>query len=297
MVSKNLSIVTIRSAELQVQIHPHGAELQSIIDTNHQVEYLWQGDPRYWGKRSPILFPIVGTLKNQVFTYQGNTYSLGRHGFAREMDFALESQSGARALFLLTDTEASRAIYPFAFQLAIEYRLEGKKLFVQYRVHNPDATEPCYFSIGAHPAFRLPLHAGEHYEDYHLEFEKPETIGRWPINAMGLLEAEPVAFMKGENKLALHRQLFAKDAIVLKGLQSRHMRLVHKERGAVFQFHYPGFPYMGLWSVPGADFLCIEPWCGIADSINASGRLEKKEGVVALKPGESFEREWWVEIL
>lgn len=293
--NSNSFLVTLRSANLQVQVHPHGAELQSILDTKKQLEYLWQGDPAFWGKRSPILFPIVGTLKNKSFHFEDKAYSLGRHGFAREMDFHLESKAEDRASFLLADTEASRAIYPFAFQLWVDYRLDGQKLQVKYRVHNPSSKVVLYFSIGAHPAFRLPLRADEQYEEYFLEFSESETIGRWPINADGLLEAEPIPLLKGENRLPLHRQLFAKDAIVLKGLQSQSMRLVHQEKGAVFQFHYPCFPYMGLWAVPGADFLCIEPWCGVADSTHASGRIEEKEGIIALQPGALFEREWWVE--
>lgn len=286
-------IFTLESASLRVDVISKGAELQSLYNKDQQLEYLWQGDPAFWGKRSPVLFPIVGTLKENRFNYKEQSYSLNRHGFAREMDFELSEQTPDKLVFALTDSAKTKEAFPFSFRFEVEYRLAGSVLSVTYRVKNP-SDETIWFSVGAHPAFRVPLAADTNYEDYFLEFEKPETVGRWLIVEGGLIGKGTEPLLNNERRLSLTRELFARDAVVLKGLHSEKMRLGCMKNNLGFEFSYPGFPFMGIWAAPGADFVCIEPWCGIADSIDASGKIEEKEGIENVSAGGIFERTWSV---
>lgn len=286
---------TLESTALRVDVISKGAELQSVFNKNQQLEYLWQGDPAFWGKRSPVLFPIVGTLKDNSFRYNGKSYSLNRHGFAREMDFDMIEQSEGKLVFALSDNDETKKLFPFSFRFQVEYTLSGTTLSVTYRVLNTSETETCWFSVGAHPAFRVPLTDDTVYEDYYLEFEKPETIGRWLIVSGGLIATETEPLLDNEKKLPLTRDLFVRDAVVLKGLKSEKMRLASDKNNLGFEFSYTGFPFMGIWAAPGADFVCIEPWCGIADSIDSSGKIEEKEGIRELEAGGEFVRTWSVQ--
>ena len=285
-------IFTLESDTLRVQIISRGAELQSVFHKDQQREYLWQGDPAFWAKRSPVLFPIVGTLKNNQFTYREQVYTLNRHGFARDLDFTVAEQSTGKIVFALTDSDSTRASFPFSFRFEVEYVLSGKTLAVTYRVVNTSLHDTCWFSVGAHPAFNVPLTQDTEYGDYYLEFEKPETAGRWLIVDGGLLARETEPLLDNERRLRLSRELFARDAVVLKGLKSESVRLGTDKSNLGFEFTYTGFPFMGIWAAPGADFVCIEPWCGIADSIDSSGKIEEKEGIEQLPAGGRFNRTW-----
>ena len=298
---------TIENNELKIDIQPKGAELQSIYRKtggkpeakpggkpeakSGALEYLWGGDPAFWGKHSPLLFPIVGTLKDNTYYYEGKGYSLPRHGFARDMEFAVESQQADRITFLLRSDEQTRVVYPFEFELRVIYRVTPLRLSTTYQVKNP-AKAPMYFSIGGHPAFRVPLVEGTDYTDYYLEFDGMETAPCWPITKDGLIGRDPQPLLQDTAVLPLRKELFAKDALVFKSLVSRGvtLRSGRTQRGLVMDF--PGFPYLGIWAAPNADFVCIEPWCGIADSVDTNQQLVEKEGINRLGGGEVFERTW-----
>lgn len=286
---------TIEDQRLQVSIHPKGAEIQRIFHQTDQMDYLWGGDPAFWGKHSPLLFPIVGTLKNNTYFYQENTYRLSRHGFARDRVFQMEEQSPTAITFLLRSDEATLRLFPFEFELRVIYRLTDDGLQTTYRVGNP-AEAPLYFSIGGHPAFRVPLVAGTAYSDYYLEFDRQENMPRWPISKDGLIEDAPMPLLEDTRRLPLTKELFAKDALVLKHPVSSGvtLRSARTERG--LRMDYPGFPYLGIWAAPGADFVCIEPWCGIADSVGSDQQLVKKEGINRLEAGGVFERTWTLQV-
>jgi len=282
---------TIEDDRLQISIHPKGAELQRIFDKQYRLDYLWDGDPAYWRKHSPLLFPIVGTLKDNTYLYEGKSYHLPRHGFARDREFQPESSRQTSITFLLRNDEATLAVYPFAFELRVGYRLSDEGLETTYRVINP-AKAPLYFSIGGHPAFRVPIMPGTGYSDYYLEFDHPEKTPRWPISKDGLIERRPIPLLEGARRLPLTKELFAKDALVLKRPVSSGvaLRSARTERG--LHMEYPGFPFLGIWAAPGADFVCIEPWCGIADGVESDQHLVNKEGIIRLGAGEVFERTW-----
>ena len=286
----------LENQQLKISIHPKGAELQGLWSRRHQLEYMWSGDPAFWGKHSPLLFPIVGTLKDNTYYYQGKAYSLPRHGFAREREFEVESHAADAITFLLRSDDATRASYPFTFELRVIYRLLPEGLSTTYQVTNP-AKETLYFSVGGHPAFKVPLAPDTAYQDYYLAFERKETAPRWPISGDGLIESRPQPLLQDADILPLTKDLFAKDALVFKHLASSSvtLRSAKTERG--LRIDFPGFPFLGIWAAPKADFVCIEPWCGIADSVDSDQQYVDKEGVNRLEAGGVFERTWALTLL
>lgn len=286
---------TIENEYLSASINEKGAELTSLVYKPSGQEYMWNADPAYWAKHSPVLFPIVGTLKNNTFVYKNKSYQLSRHGFARDKEFEVTAQTADSISLTLQDDSETLKIYPFQFQFSLIYMLEEKTLSVTYLVKNVNNGD-MYFSVGGHPAFKLPLAEGLAYDDYYLRFSATENVGRWPISPDGLLEEVPVDLLSNTNRLPLSKKLFAKDALVIKSLASTEVALKSDKDEAGFTFNFDGFPYLGIWAAKDADFVCIEPWCGIADPVNASQKIEEKEGIIMLNKGAHFERTWSVEI-
>lgn len=288
-----MSTYTIENDELKVIISSTGAELQSVFGKFNRLEYLWDGNPEFWPKRSPVLFPVIGTLRANRYFYKDKSYSLGRHGFAREMEFTMANQKKNSVQFFIKDNETSRAVYPFSFEFWINYSLENSQLKVEYAVKNL-GRQNMFFSVGGHPAFKLPLVKGTAYEDYYLEFNEEETKPRWPISREGLIEKQPIPLLVSTDILPLSKELFAKDALVLKFPTSSVVSLKSEKTPHGLDFNFEGFPYLGLWAAPMADFLCIEPWCGIADPVDSDQQLIHKEGIVELESGKEFLRNWVV---
>lgn len=284
-------MLEIANDYLQVRLSAEGAELQSIIRKDNQLEYLWSGDPAFWGKKSPILFPIVGGLKENTYRYKGQAYQLGRHGFARDMTFTVTRHTANSINFSLRDNENTLQHYPFHFNLNVRYTVQDVSLLVNYEVQNV-GEDNMYFSIGAHPAFNVPLVKGTQFEEYALYFNEAETAGVWPLSPGGQIENAPVPYLENARQLPLKKSLFYKDALVFKHLASTAIAIRSNTTAHGVEVHFPGFPYMGIWSAKDADFVCIEPWCGIADHVNASGHLEEKEGIMQLRPDELFQKQW-----
>ena len=218
---------------------------------------------------------------------------MGRHGFARDMEFEVTNQNASAITFTLIRNNVTLEKYPFQFKFDIIYSIKDKKLQVAYRVVNKgDINQKLYFSVGGHPAFKLPVLPGTDYTDYWLEFNKKENAGRWPISAEGLIKEQPIPLMTDTHRLPLVKELFYTDAIVLKKLNSTSVKLASSQYGEIFDFDFTGFPYLGIWAAKGADFVCIEPWCGIADSVNSNQQLIEKEGINVLDSTDQFERSW-----
>jgi galactose mutarotase-like enzyme len=285
----------IENNNLRVAIKAHGAELDSIVHKQNQLEYLWQGDAAFWGKKSPILFPIVGTLKNNSFSFEGENYTLPRHGFARDKVFTLEHHTADEATFLLVSDEKSLENYPFSFEFRLHYALKDNILSVTYAVKNT-SEDLMYFSVGGHPAFRVPLVDGTTYTDYFIELNAAETSGRYPLSKDGLLELAPNPFLQNTDKIPLNPALFYEDAVVLKHLSAKSMAILSEKTTHGLRMSFEGFPYFGIWAAKNAPFVCLEPWCGIADSVNTTQELTEKEGINRLENGEMFERTWRVEL-
>jgi galactose mutarotase-like enzyme len=280
--------VTLDNGILTVAIEALGAEPASLRRADTGLEVLWSGDPAWWNRRAPVLFPIVGRLRGDAATWRGRAIRLGQHGFARDRRFAIAARDASSARFELADDAETRAAFPFAFRLAMTYRLAGDALEVTSEVANPgDGELP--FSIGAHPGFRCPLAAGDRFEDHVIEFAEEERAWRHLVDDGLIAEAtEPV--LDGERVLPLTPALFDRGALVFTELRSRRAILRSRRSGLGVELTFAGFPYFGVWTKPGAPFVCLEPWCGIADPVAASGRLEDKPGLVRLAPGATFTR-------
>jgi galactose mutarotase-like enzyme len=282
---------TLENEVLKVQLVSKGAELQSIVNKTFNIDYLWNGNPAFWAKHSPVLFPIVGSLKKNTYFYLGKSYQLPRHGFARDMDFMVEKQSNQEIVFLLAGNDETKKNYPFDFEFRIRYQISGDELSAEYIVSNTGKAI-LLFSVGGHPAFRLPLTADTGFSDYHLKFEETENLPRWPISKDGLILPQPLPLLEDTNRLNLSKSLFYEDALVFKYPASSEISLISAKTPHGLQFQMGEFPFLGIWSAKDADFVCIEPWCGIADSVNSNQQLEQKEGIEKLSPGKLFSRQW-----
>jgi len=252
-----------------------GAELSSFILKETGREYMWQADPAFWDRHSPLLFPIVGRLKNNTYRVGTTEYSLPQHGFTRDMEFTLVDSSATHCVFRLSSNSQTLAQYPYPFELDVCYTLEAQTLVVEYRVKNT-SEQKMYFSIGAHPGFNCP-----DLLDYVLEFSEPETLPRLLVSD-GLI-GDAVPFLENENMIALSPEYFREDAIVLPQPKSEFITLRNTKSDHYTTMGIAGFPYLLIWSLPtGAPFVCLEPWYGIADRIGADPDFTKKEGIQVL---------------
>ena len=281
-------IVTISNTNLSATINTVGAELISLVKNNKN--YIWQVDETYWNKTSPVLFPIVGRLKNDTYIYKGVNYNLPRHGFAREMEFIFEQRSESQVVFELNETEATKTNYPFDFKLFIAYTLMGNELVIEYFVRNQsEVVLP--FSIGAHPAFTI----CEDFNSYSLKFNKEDVFETHHLENESF-NGKTTLVDTDNSELQLSYSLFEKDALVFKHLKSNEV-ILKKDNKSVLKVNYDNFPYLGIWTKQNAPFLCIEPWCGLADHENHNSNIEEKEGINLLQPNEDFLRAMRIEIL
>lgn len=291
-----MPVYTIQNQYVKVGVATKGAELQEIFNKETGLHYLWSGDPAFWGKKSPVLFPIVGGLKNNEYVYEGKKYQLPRHGFARDMEFELKAQTTETLLFILRQTKETLKVYPFDFELEIAYSLQNTNLRCTYKVTNTSAQKNLLFSIGAHPAFHVPLLCTTKFEDWYLEFDETENAPIYPLTKDGLIKQEPMPCLQHTQLLPLKKELFYGDALVFKNLKSKEIKLLSKTSQHGFSFKYSHFPYFGIWAAKDAPFVCLEPWCGIADNENTLGKLEDKEGIISLEPDGMFSEFWEVEV-
>lgn len=270
-----------------------GAELQSLKSKKHNIDYLWSGNPSYWGKFSPILFPIVGSLKNNTYYFENKEYKLSRHGFARDYDFEPLQLSNTEVVFTLTHNDETLKVYPFHFVLQLRYILNESGLSCTYEVSNP-ADSLLLFSIGAHPAFKVPIEDDVQYTDYFLKFNKDQVLAYHKISE-DLIANETVEIKLQEGKLPLQHELFYEDALVFKSLKSNSISIASDKNPYGLHFKFKDFPFFGIWAAKNADFVCLEPWCGIADGVDHQQNLEEKEGIISLAPHKSWSRTWEIE--
>jgi galactose mutarotase-like enzyme len=280
-------IYQLKNDVLAIQVQSAGAELVSIRDVKDPAEYLWQGDSKFWNRRAPVLFPIVGALKNTQYQFDGKTCALPQHGFARDHEFDLEVGKKDKIIFSLNDDENTLKNYPFHFTLKIEYELNGNRIIVAYRVINTDEKK-IWFSIGAHPGFNCPFVSGTLTRDYFLEFDKAEKAFLYK-GEKGIISSGEAVLLEGGKILRLNPDPFKAETIIIKNPHSASVSLKHPECEKSVTVEYPGFPWLALWKgVPEAPYVCIEPWYGIADFKDASGDLTQKEGILSLEPGSEF---------
>lgn len=280
-------IYEIMSDGAAAQVETNGAELQSLKDV-FGTEYIWQGDAKYWGRRSPVLFPIIGAQKNGEFEYGGKTYKMSRHGFARGCEFNVIAHDRGSVLFSLSSNEQTLLSYPFHFSLQAAFTVENATLSVKYTVLNTGDGE-MYFCIGGHTGYNCPLFEGEMFEDYFVEFENNESSDRVLLNENGLFTEAKEPLFDGNRGFNLDHQLFEKDAIVPDNLKSKAVSLMSKKTGRGVRVDYDGFDNLAIWSAKGnAPFVCLEPWNGCASKVSDSLRLEDKHGIIKLAAGSYY---------
>ena len=285
-------MIKIKNDHLEVTISEKGAELQSL--QLNGFEYLWQADSNYWAKHSPVLFPIIGELKDGKYIFADKEYHLPRHGFARDHIFEATQTADTTVIFTLRSSAETLTVYPFQFIFQVQYEIKEQTLYCSYIVQNVDDKE-MYFSVGGHPAFRVPLNDQLQYDDYILAFDKDTFLKRFLLDN-GLTKNDTETIALDDKKLQLKSSLFYNDAIVLKHIDSYQIKLYSDKDPHGLNFKFEGFPYFGIWAAKDAPFVCLEPWCGIADNQDHNHQLKNKEGINQLAAGAKWKRTWAVEL-
>lgn len=283
-------MIKLENDTLTVTILTKGAELTSIKRKDNKIEYLWQADPKYWGRHAPVLFPFVGRLKEDRYEVAGKTYPMGQHGFARDCEFEIMHQTDSTVTLKLSDSPSTKERYPYAFHLLITYTLTGNTVTTAYHVENPASDEPLYFSIGAHPGFNIPLTTDTKFEDYYFSFSPRKTRTTIPLSG-AYLNTPCKTLAQTNTDIALTRSLFDNDAMIYETKGENIFTIKSEKTEHSVAVRFVDFPYVGIWSPPQTDapFVCIEPWFGIADDMNATGKIEEKLGIQTLAPQKSFE--------
>ena len=277
-----MAVYTLENADIKIDVKTAGAELISLVDKASGREYMWCGDGAYWGRVSPVLFPIVGQYKDKTSFYDGKAYSMGQHGFARDMEFALESRSEDEIWFTLASSPESHEKYPFDFLLSCGYRLEGRSVHMMWKVKNTDE-RTMYFSIGAHPAFNCPMDG-----TWKLRFDtdEPLTVG---ILENGVLSERQKTLTLENGTYPVTNDLFDDDALIIENDQAHNVAILDSEGKAVVEVDFQSHLF-GVWSPvkKKAPFVCIEPWYGIGDPRGFDGEFKDKPMMNHLQPGASF---------
>lgn len=279
---------TLSRHGMSAEVDSHGGELISFRDRS-KAEYIWSGDPAYWPGRNPILFPIIGSLKNGQVSIGGNVYKMPRHGFSRDCEFSLADQSADSITLMLRESEATLAQYPFPFLLQVCHRITDSGFSTTFRVENP-GSRILPFCIGAHTAFRCPLHAGERFEDYAIVFDRPLTASTRLLNSEGLARNMREPVLDGQDRFRLDRSIFERfDTLIFDDSPITAASLLHQNTGHGVRMEFPDFPTLAIWTKSGAaaPFLCLEPWHGCAAFEDESGCFSEKAACVLLPPGET----------
>jgi galactose mutarotase-like enzyme len=279
------SWVSLKSSNLVAEINPLGAQLSILRDRTGR-DLLWDGDPSVWAGRAPLLFPIVGTLNGGSYRLGSRIYALTRHGFARGRLFEIVDSSPATAVLRLKADEETLKLYPFRFELDVSFTLDGPTLLVKTWVRNA-GDEDMPASFGYHPAFRWPLPFGRTRSSHFIEFSNEEPAPVRRLNPDGLLSPERHATPISHRRLALADMLFQDDVLIFDQIRSRSVTY-GADGGPRIQVSYPDMPYLGIWTKPGANFICIEPWRGVADPEGFSGDFTAKTGVFTVAPGAAI---------
>ncbi len=289
-----MALFQISNEKITIQVDSLGAELKSLKSVPDNREYMWHGDPAYWGRTSPVLFPVVGGLRGGIYRLDGREYSMGQHGFARDMEFQLKSQVATEIWFTLNDNEETKKKYPYPFRLEIGYELTGRTVTVKWKVSG-QGQEPIWFSIGGHPAFLCPIDPGTDQTQYRLIFDAKDRIVSSCIEG-GLVGKEKKAYALRDGMLSVTADLFDEDALVIEGDQAHSVALARPNGKPYLTVTFDA-PLFGIWSPPKkkAPFICIEPWYGRCDSVDFAGDFKDREWTQELSGGD-FEAAYQITI-
>ena len=282
---------------LEVTINSFGAELSSITGKETGTQYLWDADEKFWKRSAPVLFPFVGSLKDKKYTVNGKDYPMGQHGFARDMEFSVVSETSDEAWFELRSNDDTLAKFPFDFVLKIGYRLDGNDIKVTWHVENPGDKE-LLFSIGGHPAFMCPVTEDGKQSDYYLKFDADKALTYGLLSSDGLLDRDD--YLLGvdiDGYCPIDEHMFDKDALIIEHFQASKVSLCTPDKKPYLTVSFDA-PLFGLWSPAGkgAPFVCIEPWYGRCDRADFSGELKDREYGNVLAVGETFEKSYTITI-
>ncbi|WP_299837216.1 aldose 1-epimerase family protein [uncultured Tenacibaculum sp.] len=283
----------LENEQLHIELKTAGAELTKIYSKTTQLNYLWNGDEKFWKRHAPILFPIVGKLKEHAYYVDSYKFNLPQHGFARDNDFTVVSSTSNSVTFELRFSEKTLEIYPYKFKLRVSYTLIENTIKIEYQVNNED-DKAIYFSIGAHPAFSCPITSDGAFSDYYVEFEKNEQPEQYFLNQEnGLRKATPSKRSIG-NKLDLNYDLFADDALIFKHIQSNKISLKSVKHNHGLEFLSSDWEYFAFWTKKDAPFICFEPWMGAADLETTDQDFTTKDGIIELVKNNTFTQEYTI---
>lgn len=287
---------SIQNEFLSIAVKPAGAELCSLKNLQTNTEHIWQADPEIWSSHAPNLFPVIGLLKNGEYFYDGSPYQMPKHGIVRHNEnIKLKEKTAASLRFILGYSEKTLKTYPFKFEFEIQFSLEEKTLLVSHTVRNLDE-KSMFFSLGGHPAFNAPLYEGEEYQDYYLEFDRKMDLETLILNEEGLISNQREVILQNDDKIKLHKNLFDDDALIFRNIDSKSVILKSQKSGPVLTVNYQDFKDLGIWAKPGAPYVCIEPWLGMADLEGTDQLLKNKEGIIEIMPSEEFNASYSIRI-
>ena len=287
---------SISNDKLKVEILKRGAEICSIKSQKTGKEYIWEANPDIWGRHAPILFPIVGALKNNQCTIDGVKYTIPKHGFIRDNNSAkLKNKTNNKLNLQLDYSEKTLKIFPYKFRFNICFQIKDNKLIISNIVENLDS-KTMLFALGAHPGFKCPFNTDEKYEDYYIEFEHKENAATSILSKKGLITKDTKQILNDTTKLPLSTDMFNNDALMFKDLKSRKVSLKSHKTEEKITIEYKDFPYLGLWAKPNAPYICIEPWIGINDYEDSNGDFSKKDGIINLPENKIFEAQYSIQI-
>lgn len=292
-----MAIYELKNDTVAIGIESLGAELKSLKRLDTGAEYLWRADPAFWDRTSPILFPFVGSVNGKEYRAKGRTYAMNQHGFARDMEFGLLSQSEDEIWFELRDNEETRKMYPFAFLLRLGYRLLADGVEVKWQVENP-GKEELAFSIGGHPGFNCPLE-GDTFQktDCYLKFENIERFESTRVGDGLVIDEKGTYELEQGGYLAVTEHLFDCDTLVLEDYQTNAISICRPDQSPYVTVTMENVPVWGVWTrSPKAPFICIEPWYGRCDRTGFSGDLTEREWGNMIRPGESFEASYKITV-
>ncbi len=269
-------MIIIKNEILSCSINEKGAEIKSL--KKGETEYIWCGDPKFWGKTAPVLFPAIGSSKDNKYTLNGKTYPMKKHGFLIGKKFTVENKSDSSVTLLYTHNEETLAVYPYEFEFRAVFTLVGESLKVEYKVKNLTG-ETMYFSVGAHEAYATPGGV----EDYDLVFPNKENLDAILLDGPLVID-DTKTFAKNVDCFSIYEKYFEIDTLIFRKLKSKQVVLRNRKTERSVKVEYPDCDYLAFWHEPGAEFLCIEPWTSLTANANGDHDIKKKEGIVSLDP-------------
>ena len=282
----DMTIIALKNDTLSVLASSKGAELQSVV--RNGAERLWSGDPAVWGRRAPLLFPLIGRLRNGWYANDGKRVGAPMHGFCRDRAFAVEQVSDSHVRFETVSDEGTRAVYPFDFRLCVEFSLEDNAIVKSHIVENT-GNAPMPFELGGHEAYATCLLPGERMTDYFVRFEGLDTIEMFGMDEAGILTLPKIAVPLEDGRLTKTPEQLGIDTIVLENVPGSTIALASSANRCEVTVEFPDFPYLGIWTKAGQDdarYLCLEPWSALPEAHFSPRELAEKPGVRVLAPGE-----------